>query len=67
MDPVESAAEMIADDAIRMAKRRGATSPDEVEIALDRESSTTSTSEGLTEELVRQFVRARWAEVELER
>ena len=62
MDPVESAAEMIAEDAIRMAKRRGATSPDEVEVDLG--SGTTETSEGLTEERVQELVRERWDDPE---
>lgn len=62
MDPVESAAEMIAEDAIRMAKRRGATSPDEVEVDLG--SGTTETSEGLTEERVQELVREHWDDPE---
>lgn len=62
MDPVQSAAEMIAVDAIRLAKNQGATSPEQV--VIDLGSRTAETSEGLTVELVRAHVRERWDEVD---
>ncbi len=62
MDPVRSAAEMIADDAVRRARKDGITSPELVPVDLG--DAVIETSEGLTEALVRECIRERWDEVE---
>lgn len=55
MDPLESAAEMIADDLIRMAKAKGVHNPDDVEVAVESDVSE------VTEEMVWKYVREKWA------
>lgn len=54
MDAMESAARMIADDAVRMAKDRGASGPEEVEINVDRDLGD------VTEAMVREYIREAW-------
>lgn len=54
MDPIESAAQMIADDAIRMAKEQGVTDPDEV--PLPEPDNRTE----VTQDMIRRAIRARW-------
>jgi len=54
MDALESAAAMIADDLIRMAKNDGVTNPDDVEVFVDPELGE------VTEDMVRAAIRERW-------
>lgn len=56
MDATESAAEMIAEDAVRLARKKGVTSPDLVEFHVDHETGD------VTEAMVRKYILEKWSE-----